>query len=254
MDIYKLFESTNPQTQCSGISVILPVRGGDRTQAIQICIDHINKQNINPLEIIIIEEDTKQRINITGIKHILIESTQPFNKSKCINCGVANAKYNKICMNDADMIMQNGFLNAVSILLDTYEAGHIVKEIFYLNKLPTPNIEFSYNRQWTRDANFNCHGGNLFWTKPGFIKTGGMDERFIGHGSEDSEFYLRALKTCKFYDERSMTLLHLPHTLNPSSQADATKNQQLWAEISKIPLDQQVNNLRNNLSNKWNLK
>lgn len=243
--------SASPKQTCKGITVILPVRGIHRLKAISVCIEYIRRQNILPLEILGVEEDSQPNLKINTDKHIFLHSSGPFNKSKCINCGVANAKYDLICVHDADMIMPRNYLKQVCDILSQYEAGHLIREIFYLSEVPSSEaINSDFTRQWTKSANFNCHGGSIFWTRPAFIRCGGMDEEFAGNGSEDSEMFFRLKATTKFYDTRHITLLHMPHTSDASYVA---KNQAIWQKANSIPLDQRIKHLRKELEINWSL-
>lgn len=246
-----LFTGMNPPKATSGMTVIIPVRGVERRQALETNVFYLRHQGVAPLEILIVEEDTQPSLEVPHTRHVFLQSDKPFNKSRCINAGMANAKYDKVCMNDADMILQDGFLHEVDNILNLYDAGNIVREIFYLTEVPTPgNINFTFWRQWTKAAHWGCHGGNNFYKKRAFINAGGMCEAFVGHGSEDSEFYQRVGKLTNFYDQRSMTLLHMPHPTHPET---AAANVKLWQQIEAQPMNVRLNNLKRDLT-KWGLK
>ena len=69
-----------------------------------------------------------------------------------------------------------------------------------------------------------------------------MNAIFVGHGSEDTEFYLRAKKLLGCSDERFNTCLHMPHAathtpfqVKKNAQIlDSLKNSGNWGDIAEI--------------------
>ena len=110
-EIRRGFEfSSDSVTNISGISVVIPVRGLDRQNNLNFCLSRLLMQNVTPMEIVISEEDAYERIRIdyfsrdSRVKKVFTRSQKPFNKSIAINVGVAVSSYNKIVMNDADIV------------------------------------------------------------------------------------------------------------------------------------------------------
>ena len=101
-------------------------------------------QNVEPIEIIISEEDQVERINLTyfvndsRIRKIFTQSgPTAFNKSIAINAGFAVATYNKILMNDADIVPPKGYLSRIDSVLKEYESCFFGKEIYNVTLLKT---------------------------------------------------------------------------------------------------------------------
>jgi cellulose synthase/poly-beta-1,6-N-acetylglucosamine synthase-like glycosyltransferase len=194
-----------------GITVVIPVFG-DRLESCKKCIEFLNKQNVEPIEIIISEQGTTPIYIYEKCDHIFTFNNGIFNKSAAINIAVSKAKYQFVCMNDVDFILQQGFLKYVNDTLLKFEAGHAVKEIYYLDEMPKDNFyETRIHKLWSKNADFFCHGGNIFFKKDCFINIGGMNEGFVGHAAEDTEFYTRCKAALNFCDNRVLNTAHMPH-------------------------------------------
>ena len=69
-DIRKNFEFSSPSVQpVSGITVVVPVRGVDRQQNLNYCISRLLLQNVEPMEIVVSEEDTTEKINLDRFRN-----------------------------------------------------------------------------------------------------------------------------------------------------------------------------------------
>lgn len=244
--------SQNKKEKIDGISVVIPFRGFERFTTLVFCIDHILRQNVDPIEIIVSEEDSCSRINMmkyakdTRVKHILTFSHEKFNKSKAINVGVINAKYNKIIMNDVDIIVPNGYLLEISQKLDEYESCFLAKEIYYLTRLP-----FGYHFFWREQKRSDYFsGGSIAFTKDAFFRIGGMCELFKGYGSEDCEFWTRIQSLTKMNEDRKTTLLHAPH----KRYINFSQNTYVYNEWMSSEINDRVDKLQDVLKKSYNVK
>lgn len=191
------------------------------------------------------EETTECTVDIPDITYVRVEPAgQFFNKSRCINAGVAAAKYEHICLNDADIIMQRGYLHTINTILKIHETGNVARQIYYLTNVPSPSILPEYEWKWTDRNPDRCSGGNVFWRKSAFVRIGGMNEAFEGYGAEDAEFHHRAIKLSNFFDIRTMSLLHIPH---PPQYGPGT-NVKLWKAMMALPIAQLLGKLRSDLA------
>lgn len=202
-----------PAKPCAGVSVVIPVRGNDRLRNLHYCINKLLQQNIEPIEIIVSEEDKFHSIDIgpfrqdSRIRHIFTRSDDVvnFNKSKAVNAGVAASTYNIISMNDADIVLPKDYLYRVSNILQDYESCFIAKEIYLMDFI-------SAGISWRGGKRVDYFtGGNISFRKESFIKIGGMNEQFIGYGSEDCEFWTRIKNLTNLYENRDCPIIHLNH-------------------------------------------
>ena len=238
----------------SGLTVLIPIRGSDRNKNLSIIVPYLLAQNIEPLEILIVEEDIAPTIKLgtlsrnSNVHLVFLKSNEPFNKSRVMNAGTAHARYNKICMIDVDMIIEKGFLFKISSLLDTYDVCFTIKDIYFLTEMPLFSNYFHDGKNWKKNVKFDCHGGIVAYNRIAFTRIGGMNEEFIGHGSEDTEFYERAKETLKYYDTRFATVLHIPH---PRDLECATKNEQKYRKLKREPIKETIARLKHNFEKNW---
>lgn len=213
-EILKKFEySTGPIKSVSGISVVIPLRGNDRITNLCYCITKMLQQNVEPLEIIISEEDNVPLFDNlpnfkrdSRVRYIFTKSdSKPFNKSRAVNAGVAASTYRFITMNDADIIIPKDYLYRICNILNEYESCFLGKEIYNMDYLRS-GIVFRGSK---RVDYFT--GGSISFVKEAFIKIGGMNEKFYDYGSEDCEFWTRLKALTNLHESRDCPLLHINH-------------------------------------------
>lgn len=227
----------------TGITVVIPVRGVDRQSNLNYCISRLLLQSIFPLEILVSEEDSVERVNISlfikdsRVRKIFTHSSKPFNKSIAVNVGVCRAAYSKIVMNDADIIPPKGYLARVDQILDEYDSCFLPKEIYNVNLLRS-GVTWCGSKR-----NDYFSGGSIAFTKKTFIDIGGMCEKFYGYGSEDCEFWSR-IRNTKMLEARDTTVLHIAHR-RPNAYST---NVEIYEEIINQPMEKRISNLKEDLS------
>lgn len=251
-EVRRCFEFSPASVQSiSGISIILPVRGYDRQNNLDYCVSRLLLQNVEPLEIIVSEEDISEKItlgrfnNDSRVKKVFTQSTgRDFNKSIAVNAGFANSIYSKILMNDTDIVPPKGYLYRVSETLNEFDSCFFGKEIY--------NVDLLRNGiMWngTKRTDY-FSGGSIAFTRDAFIKIGGMCESFYGYGSEDCEFWGRITSLTKLKECRDVAFLHLNH-----KRANAwSVNADLYSDIMKKDIEQRLVDLKRDLNNRLGLK
>lgn len=244
-NIRKEFEFSVMSVQpISGLSVIIPARGSDRQNNLNYCITRLLLQNVEPIEIIVSEEDQVERVNInhfindSRVRKIFTQSgPTPFNKSIAINAGFAVATYNKLLMNDADIIPPKGYFARIDATLNEYESCFFGKEIYNVTLLKTGLL-------WNGSKRVDYFsGGSIAFTKKAFAKAGGMCERFCGYGSEDCEFWGRITTLTKMHEVRDTSFLHINHKRTNAYSV----NGGIYDEIMATPMEQRLESLRRDL-------
>lgn len=246
IEIRKYFEFSSSSVQpISGITVVIPIRGTDRQPNLNYCISRLLLQNAEPMEIVVSEEDSHEKINLdkfkndSRVKKIFTRSlSKPFNKSIAVNAGVSFALHTKIVMNDADIVPPKGYLQRIDTVLNSYDFCFFGKEIY--------NVELMRNVViWKGSKRVDYFsGGSIAFTKKAFFEIGGMCEKFYGYGSEDCEFWERANKLIKLHESRDSVFLHLNHKrLTPFST-----NAELYNEIVLSPMEDRLKLLKEDLN------
>lgn len=246
VNIQKNFDFSSSSVQpISGISVVIPVRGVDRQENLNYSISSILLQNVEPIEIVVSEEDSIERINInrfindSRVKKIFVESSSKlFNKSIAVNAGVMYSLHSKILMNDADIVPPKGYLQRIDAFLNSYDCCFLGKEIY--------NVELMRNMLVWKGSKRTDYfsGGSISFTKKAFIAIGGMCEKFYGYGSEDCEFWERINKLTKIYENRDSTFLHLNHKRTQQYSI----NGDLYSKIVSLPMEERLVSLKEDLN------
>jgi predicted glycosyltransferase involved in capsule biosynthesis len=242
-NIRKNFEYSIATVQpISGLSVVIPIRGIERQNNLNYCISKLLQQNVEPIEIIVSEEDQFEKINLTRfsndsrVRKIFTKSgPRPFNKSIAVNSGVGSSVYSKILMNDADIIVPKGYFSKIDISLNEYDVCFFGKEIY--------NVDLLKNGiMWRGSKRVDYFsGGSIGFTKSAFVKIGGMCEQFYGYGSEDCEFWERVTKITKLYENRDSVFLHLNH----KRENTYSQNADLYNNIISLSMENRLEQLRN---------
>jgi glycosyltransferase involved in cell wall biosynthesis len=246
LDIRRYFEFSSSSVQpISGLTVVIPVRGSDRQSNLNYCISKLLLQNVEPMEIVVSEEDSSEKINIdrfkndSRVKKIFVKSpSKPFNKSIAINAGVAFSSHAKILMNDADIIPPRGYLQRIDVILNSYDCCFLGKEIYNVDLMRNVVV-------WRGSKRIDYFsGGSIAFTKKTFFAIGGMCEKFYGYGSEDCEFWERINKLSKLYESRDSIFLHLNHKRLTSFSVNAD----LYQEIVSLSIEERVAFLKEDLN------
>jgi glycosyltransferase involved in cell wall biosynthesis len=244
-EVQRKFEyATSPVRSIPGVTVVIPIRGIERIPNLRYCVSRLLQQNVEPIEIIISEEDQREIVKLddfrqdSRVRKIYTKSNgSPFNKCKAVNAGVVAATYKSILMNDADIILPRDYIFRVSNILYEYEACFIAKEIYNMDLLRFGVIW----RGGKRSDYFT--GGSIGFTKDAFYKIGGMNEKFVGYGSEDCEFWTRISTLCKLHESRDAPLLHLNH----KRQHHYSQNGTVYDETIGTPMEVRVASLKEDL-------
>lgn len=245
-DIRRNFEFSSSLIQpISGITVVIPVRGIERQNNLNYSVSRLLLQNVEPLEILISEEDEFEKVNIdrfrsdSRIRKIFTKSNKkPFNKSIAINSGVISSKYNKILMNDADIVPPKGYLSRIDKILNYYDSCFLGKEIYNVDLLRNGLI-------WKGSKRTDYFsGGSIAFTKKAFFDIGGMCEEFYGYGSEDCEFWGRLKECTNINESRDTVLLHINHKRNDFFSV----NSELYERIISDSMEDRISKLKENLN------
>lgn len=248
LDIRRNFEFNSSLIQpISGLTIIIPIRGIDRQSNLHYCISRLLSQNVEPVEIIVSEEDGYENINLgkfnkdSRVRKIFTKSSTMFNKSIAINAAVLKANYNKILMNDADIIPPKGYLQRIDQTLNEYETCFFGKEIYNVDLIRNNII-------WRGSKRVDYFsGGSIAFTKKAFLDIGGMCEKFVGYGSEDCEFWGRINALTKIKESRDTVFLHLNHKRITSFSINAS----LYDQIIALPMNERIIQLKKDLDNRF---
>ena len=249
VEIRKFFEfSLNTITKIGGVSIVVPVRGTDRQPNLNYCISRLLMQNVDNLEIIVSEEDSNEKIKLdkfqkdSRVRKIFTRSgPTSFNKSIAVNVGVLAAKYDKVLMNDADIVPPKGYVQRLDEALNQYDSFFVGQTIYNVN-LVKSGIMWAGSK---RTDYFS--GGSIGFKKEKYIEIGGMCEKFYGYGSEDCEFWGRVSRLTKMYENRDTVLLHLNHRRATLFSV----NVDVYNDLMNQNMEVRLQNLRDDLQKRF---
>jgi len=188
----------------------------------------------------------------SGLDYIHIPRTdETYCKSKTINIGVKKMiRSEYFFTSDIDLVYPPTFIEYMSLFT---LVKNPIRVLFSNHNIgQTPKVPQTYEEcknafalsQDTRRATKYYAPGNGLVHLPTFKKVGGYDERFIGHGSEDSEFNYRMSKLNKYFqiDLDVVNTYHLWHFYSTDINERMKINEQQWryivwnGETNNIPL------------------
>ena len=238
----RIYVSPTIKSTVPSMSIVVPIRNIGRQESIQVVINNLRGQLFPNLEIIISEQDEKQKFNSTTVspcKHLFAANRRPgqlFNKSYACNFGVAQTSYNKVIIHDGDMLLPSHYSEKVYSCLGDNDSVHLGSQVLYLDRNSTEHIVGSGKV----DPNYKCEraveyfeGGSLACTKETYFKIGGFNELFEGYGMEDCDFFSRLKQFSKLYNVRSIDLIHLWHDRTPGWVQHHKKNKIIHAQVRK---------------------
>lgn len=234
------------------ISYVVPCRDIlGRSNSIVTVINNIKAQRFPCIEIIISEHDSAPKTpNLDGCISLFMQSTQPFIKAAAFNKGVMTSTSDYAILHDADILVPGNYTSEIYKILQSHNGCHIGKQVLYLAKQTSDDV----NKNQHVDADNKCEravdyfvGGSLAMKKSTYMTIGGLDENFVGYGMEDVEFFNRLKAYGSFYDERSVSMVHLWHDRTSDWQACHSANKKYMSSIENIPYPERHRTLNSKL-------
>jgi len=247
-----LKEFSSGSTCKEAITFIIPFRGNDRLLQLNKCVNNLILR-YPTCEILIIEEGQSRVIkrSIPGTRYMFVFNKRLFNKSKCFNIGFLVASNNIICGLDCDIIIPSTLLDLTLKKVNENKVVFPGNDIYYVYK----NVDINnltekvwYHKTWSKDrAEWQFHGGIFICNKQAYVTVGGFDQRFEGHGGEDSNFYLRCTDSIVIADTtRAINLLHIDHDYNEQLLQATETNRRLLVLYSRVKTSDRIIDCKNN--------
>lgn len=185
----KLYCEPSNNTIVPSISYIIPCRDFERQNSIKTVINGVIGQSFPEIDIILVEQDTIQKLNqgmFPTIQYLYVGDNNPlFNKSKAFNKGAQLVKSTNIVLHDADMLSRVDYTSTIYNLLLKHEAIHICGRVLYLDVNTTNTInkdqKIPVSPDFERMVGY-FEGGSLAARKDVYWKIGAFNEDFWGYG------------------------------------------------------------------------
>ena len=224
------------------VSVIISYR--NRRATLDAQINFLLQQTNVELEIVVVESDKQQTLPPvwpdSRVKIHFVHGDDKFSKGQCTNYGVSVATHNKLCLHDVDIIVPVTYLCLGASLLDWYQCGAVISDVFYLPNVPAgfDDIQPPIDR-WRNT--YAVTGMSAFITKDAYIDIGGFDETYCGWGFEDIEFMHRMKGCLRFFNSRFVPVFHMWH--QDASRACVEANHLRWKNCQYTPAIQRASAL-----------
>jgi glycosyl transferase family 2 len=244
--------SAKPKAGTIPVSIIIPLRGRDREQAVSFVASALLAAAGAESEVLICEHDMEPSPQGTwpaGVRTVFIPAMEgePFNKSKAMNRGAREARHPVLLLHDADAWVSDDYLSLglEKMTREGWEAIRPVRFLFLLDDMQSCQClqTGAIGDGWALPkVQQNNPGLSTIIRRDTYFELGGHDERFTGWGYEDVEF-LDRLQTRRWYPGSFLPAIHLWHDPSPAKcrpQAEFDRLQQILQE----PIDQRIEQAR----------
>ncbi len=221
------------------MTFVVPFRASteDRTRNLEVALRALRQASRDApgVEVTIVEQDVGT--GLAGIprelydSHILVPDNGPYNKSWSVNVGVVRSAHDRVCVLDADLLVDRHAIAAVHAGLDEFDMFVPHGRVNWMDEVSTTRtiaaittadggyrIDGSAARGLTIDGLF---GGCFAVRRDFYLSIGGHDERYTGWGGEDLAFHELAAARGRA-GHGDLVMAHLNHTRPPVTHADGT--------------------------------
>lgn len=234
------YVNASKESEVPSVSVVIPIRDLGRKEAFCTVVNSIRSQLFPNIEIIIAEQDQKpmtETYDLHPRTYWFVKNKypkQPFTKAMAFNTGVLSASYERVILQDADIICPSNYVKKIYDLLNKYGGAHIGSQVLYLDQDATNKVTKSQKI----DTSANCErvvtyyeGGSLACTKDAYVKCGGFNEIFEGYGIEDCDFFSRLKFSSEFYNKRTEDFVHMWHGRTAGWAVYHRQNKKIFKQI-----------------------
>ncbi|MCZ6675179.1 MAG: galactosyltransferase-related protein [Verrucomicrobia bacterium] len=239
------------------VSFIIGHRGSERLPILLAMLKSIGGQTGCHIECIVVEQDNNEIIKehlpdwVRYIYTPLPVKEMCYSRSWAFNVGSKVARSPFLIFHDNDMLVPAIYAKD---LFHYYQRGfdfiNIKRFIFYLSngcsKAFAETGDFSKKPEFDAIVQNLEAGGSFGAGRQAYFDIGGFDERFIGWGGEDNEFWERA-QTKKVYPYGYLPLIHLWHEAQREKRLGASAStMRLYEELTRQDPFNRIQYLRNN--------
>lgn len=231
------------------VSFIIGHRGTARLPLLLKTIESIAAQQDCNIECIVVEQDAHATLEDLLPKHVKYihsppeQGSMPFSRAMAFNVGARHASGSSLIFHDNDLLIPTNYASETHRLVaQGFDFVNLKRFIFYLSESATHRM-LTQNKI---EADLKIDsimqnaegGGSIGASRESYFKIGGFDERFIGWGGEDNEFWERA-QTTNVWPFGFMPLVHLWHGAQAEKLDHENSNTTLlYKELSqKEPVD-----------------
>jgi hypothetical protein len=237
------------------VSFIIGHRGMERLPLLLATLKSIAGQQGCSFECIVVEHDDAKLIMnqlplwVKYVHSPLHKNDIAYSRSMAFNEGAKAAKSELLVFHDNDLLVPARYAdNLLKYFRDGYEVINLKRFIFYLDKISTKQVCDQASIQISPGIEAIMQnaegGGSICITNEAFLGIGGFDERFVGWGGEDNEFWERAA-TRRVYPYGYLPLVHLWHAPQAGKQQRSqAEGVSLYRQLSAQSPEKRIQKLR----------
>ena len=238
------------------ITYIIGHRGKERIPLLMKTLESIAAQKNCKIECVVVEQGPKQDLmkilpDWVVYRYCPTNKNEPYSRSRAFNHGASSSNASFLVFHDGDLLVPERYSDEMlARRSEGYDVVNIKRFIFFINEIGTcrliddPNCDISgYLAVVMQNAK---GGGSIGVKRTAFESIGGFDDRFVGWGGEDNEFWDRAC-TRPVYDFGYIPLIHLWH--RPQSEKSGNGRSpamDLYWELIKTPPQERIDRLVSN--------
>ncbi len=236
------------------VSFIIGHRGTGRLPHLLATLRSIAAQRGVAIECIVVEQDVDAQVAghlPDWVRHVHTPppvSDMPYCRSWTFNVGVKYAVGELLVLHDNDMLVPTYYAaKLLERVQSGYDVANLKRFVFYMSARHTEAF-FAGGAGLVDEApeaiTQNLEGGgSVAITREAYARIGGMDERFVGWGGEDNEFWARA-QTLRIWPYANLPIVHLWHGAQPGKHESNNRAVLRYHELSKVPVAQRIDRLR----------
>jgi len=234
------------KSQQPAISFVIGHRGFDRLPHLLATLESIAGQRDVSFECVVVEQSVSPEVRdhlpawIRYIHTPLPYADMPYVRAWAFNIGAHVARAEVLVLHDNDMLVPVDYAKEVfERFRDGYQVMNLKRFIFYLSEAHSAALFSGKESLAQRPPQVVVQnleaGGSVAITRKAYDQIGGMDESFIGWGSEDNEFWERA-QTLKIWPFGYLPIVHLWHAPQSGKFNTDRSTTKLYEERSAIPV------------------
>lgn len=235
------------------LSVVIGHRGPERLPHLLLTLRSLSGQSALPFECVVVEQSPARLADAhlpAWVRYVHQEwpEEKPFGRSHALNFGARHARGEVLLFHDNDMLVPVDYLERTLRAVDAgFEIVNLKRFVFYLDEATTRET-LAAGRLPGRPG-FDAivqnllAGGSVAATLEAYDRIGGFDERFLGWGWEDNEFWERA-QTRRVYSWGSLPVVHLWHPAQPDKGLARATSESRAAGFRSIPVEERIERLR----------
>ncbi|MFD0205644.1 MULTISPECIES: galactosyltransferase-related protein [Saccharothrix] len=230
---------TPPAVEDCAMTFVVPFRASteDRMRNLSVALRALRDatREAPDVEVTIVEQDTDTRLS--GIPrdlydtHIFTPHGGLYNKSWSVNTGVTRSAHDKVCVLDADLLVDRHVVASIHTGLDHSDLFIPHSRVVWMDETTTARTiaaitaatgEYRVDGSAARGSALDdCVGACLAVRRDFYRSIGGHDERYEGWGGEDIAFHERAAAHGRT-DRGNLVMAHLNHTRAASVRDDGS--------------------------------